>query len=81
MAEDVRGYARLVLGKLHSQVEGRFAVAVRKTGEGLAEFYNVFYSDSQATDIHVTHEFLERLKRQGYRVIVTETPADREHPV
>ncbi len=81
MTDEIRGSALLVLGKLHKRVEGRFAVAVRKTNEGLAEYYNVFYSDSQATEIHVSHDFLQRLKRQGYRVIVTETPADKEHQV
>jgi hypothetical protein len=81
MTDEIRGSARLVLGRLRHRVEGRFAVAVLRSDEGTAPYYNVFYSDSQATEIHVTRDFLQRLKQQGYHVIVTETPSNREHEV
>jgi hypothetical protein len=81
MTDEIRGSARLVLGRLRNRVEGRFAVAVLKTAEGHTKYYNVFYSDSQATEVHVTRDFLERLKQQGYHVLVTETPSDKEHEI
>jgi hypothetical protein len=81
MTDEVTGSARLVLGKIHDRVNGRFAVAIRKDGEETSGHYNVFYSDLQKTDTHVSHQFLQKLKRQGYHVVITETPMEREREV
>ena len=81
MTDDVKGSARLVLGRVHNRGEGRFAVAVRKDGDETSGHYNVFYSDLQKTDTHVSYRFLQKLKQQGYRVVITETTSEKERDV
>jgi hypothetical protein len=81
MTDEVTGSARLVLGRVHNRVNGRFAVAIRKDGEGASAHYNVFYSDLQKTDTHVSHKQLQLLKREGYHVIISETTGEREHEI
>ena len=79
MTTEVRGSAKLVMGRVKSTVGGRFAVAVPRAGEHGGGLYNVYYSDSQSTDTNVPYKNLTRLKRRGYAVIVTETATRPEH--
>jgi hypothetical protein len=81
MTDEVTGSARFVLGRLHNRVNGRFVVAIRKDGEGTSAHYDVFYSDLQKTDTHLTHRDLQRLKREGYHVVISETCKEREREI
>jgi len=78
MAGEIMGSARFVENRIHGRVAGRFAIAISKADYRGRRVYDVYYSDSQKIDSDAPHTVLERVKRQGYTVLVTETTRQPE---